>query len=110
MRISDWSSDVCSSDLLLQRQGFLIGRDRDEAVERRIQFGAIVTNQILRNALPAPGVFDAFAGRVHGHAKHDPHRDVDGVPPPALGGGLHRKSGSEQIGRGWGRERVWPYV
>src|SRR3546814_8613796 len=28
MRISDWSSDVCSSDLLHQRCGVKIGRDR----------------------------------------------------------------------------------
>src|SRR3546814_4052404 len=45
MRISDWSSDVCSSDLLLQTIGqtlgedamLLIGIDRKKPVERLIR-------------------------------------------------------------------------
>src|SRR3546814_17710463 len=57
MRISDWSSDVCSSDLCRRRFGAEVTADRDEASrirgrqrEHALRFGARI--EPARNPLP----------------------------------------------------------
>src|SRR3546814_2220865 len=94
MRISDWSSDVCSSDLVVDLargadQRGLFGRGADE--EPRID----------RDAMPA----DAGAGRQDvdarvavGEADHFPHIDP------------HRVRHETEIGRASCREGVCQYV
>src|SRR3546814_1046369 len=47
MRISDWSSDVCSSDLLLWAHGRLIARPEDRRILMVISDGAPVDDSTL---------------------------------------------------------------
>src|SRR3546814_7977584 len=66
IRISDWSSDVCSSDLLLRRRGRGIGGERDRdlrafAGERPVAIGTQVVAGEVAGDLAQPG---QEAGRV----------------------------------------------
>src|SRR3546814_5567490 len=41
MRISDWSSDVCSSDLLLQELGFAVSRAQQRSLQDEMMAEAL---------------------------------------------------------------------
>src|SRR3546814_12471609 len=91
MRISDWSSDVCSSDLNRVRvvdeeqEDVAIGRIERRRVAADVDIGIIVHVRPVEHAwnLP-PGLPDAISGDLH-----------------------HR---SDEIGRASCRERVCQYV
>src|SRR3546814_1346496 len=80
MRISDWSSDVCSSDLLATRQNIVDWGAEDGQDQPAVGIGIEVDVEVM--GIPA----DAAT------AQH--------VPPP----------GVRQIGRASCRERVCQYV
>src|SRR3546814_16300323 len=86
MRISDWSSDVCSSDL---RQGPQGSEGPPRRGDRRLRGRADAD-------LPPPA-----EARVHQHLPQAVRR---AEPRPPAGGGRG------QIGRASCRERVWQYV
>src|SRR3546814_17171663 len=97
MRISDWSSDVCSSDLVegaetLARQiQRIAGPGRKLADRRHVEFQRALQAQrvgIARRAVEGEGHRRRF----------DLHGDVG------------RLAGHEQIGKASWRERGWPYV
>src|SRR3546814_9717843 len=85
MRISDWSSDVCSSDLCRA------GRRR-----RAVGHGAISSHGAISNG-------EADAERARGAGG-----EVEGCR--ASDDGRARRRVVEQIGRASGRERVCQYV
>src|SRR3546814_2869351 len=87
MRISDWSSDVCSSDL--QFQDVIAGLHAMELPNSRHALDLIAHGD-LRQQVRAPG----FATR-----RHVPYTRHPG-----------RTSGVAQIGRASCRARVWQYV
>src|SRR3546814_10666870 len=62
MRISDWSSDVCSSDLSQERRGF---DDRFRKVPRQRHTGAFHGRGAGRQQRPS-GHADGHGGRRHG--------------------------------------------
>src|SRR3546814_14049403 len=114
MRISDWSSDVCSSDLRAGRRPIgLFGPDTarivafehcDAALGRALVRIRIIRrprgDQILVIELRA-------AERAHEEivARGDVARDL---PQPQVGGIVATMP--HKIGRATGRERVWKYV
>src|SRR3546814_19033605 len=61
MRISDWSSDVCSSDLLAQT----VQTDRD------IKEPAICVHHLVAQLVPLREAFADIARRRHETASHD---------------------------------------
>src|SRR3546814_5619336 len=98
MRISDWSSDVCSSDLRLRRVGAADG---------------------LRTGLGQPEVPNlALGDEVFHRAGHvlDRHVGIDAVLVEQVDDvgaqALERRlgNGADEIGRASCRERVCPYV
>src|SRR3546814_17940001 len=95
MRISDWSSDVCSSDL---QDPSGIGGDngaggRAEGVRRKPRAGG--ARQVSRAEGCPPG------------AAPYPHRSAADQQGPRRAGSLRR---DREIGRASGRERVRQYV
>src|SRR3546814_1558530 len=97
MRISDWSSDVCSSDLLAERRILSIAEPGDG--EPHLVAGAC-------NGLVAAGL-----------AGHDPCERLNAVLDAQPGGRaanagieLRHARGIGKIGRGSCRERVCQYV
>src|SRR3546814_19547652 len=93
MRISDWSSDVCSSDLLVSA-----GQVADGCKVRIAAFGPLSVNLVqtslgsvsLKLLAKTETVIRQRVERLGGHLKHVWICD--------------------QIGRASGRERVWKYV
>src|SRR3546814_8176941 len=86
MRISDWSSDVCSSDLTILRR--LVGKARADLVAGgEDDFAGLGVDDVERGLRTAP-VFD--------HERH----------APAVFGALE----DEEIGRASCRARVCQYV
>src|SRR3546814_12607626 len=114
MRISDWSSDVCSSDLQKLGIGFR-NRNADHAmlVENLRQWQAGIDEE-----MPGAGVEPGEIARV----EHDPRRiGVAPLDPYTMNIGLHlpylqllppsgRITGSQKIGRASCRARVCQYV
>src|SRR3546814_13555542 len=85
MRISDWSSDVCSSDLVAGDVGNQIGFV-GQCVDPREQVLAV---EFARHRLGIADEMEIIVGEAR-------TRDTIGS--------------DEQIGRASCRERVWPYV
>src|SRR3546814_7980198 len=87
MRISDWSSDVCSSDLL-QRRVFHLAPDQQRGEHRCDQPAAMLRAAAgevapdLAPALGAVGIAQAqhHRGPVAHRAKGGAHRDIDLCP------------------------------
>src|SRR3546814_14225794 len=117
MRISDWSSDVCSSDLLAERQVVVAQRNVD-LVEQDHVVGATLFG--IKGA--AAGVDHLLGGLPGRRGGGDVARAVLGIPGEAL---AHRLDGHLiaealqrgapaglplEIGRASGRERVCVYV
>src|SRR3546814_16675168 len=111
MRISDWSSDVCSSDL--NREGILM------AVGERQPFLPIVLKPSIEaeRPCPAPGLLDQLdrAIRPGKIEVGDPDKGAAGrkrqagSPPDATAGSCHKRRlirKFRQIGRKACRERV----
>src|SRR3546814_2532005 len=97
MRISDWSSDVCSSDLMM---ALLIARGEMKADEEIISEG--ITGSLFSGRMvdrTKVGSFDAFIPEISGTAYLT---------------GLHQflidPEDPQQIGRASCRERVCQYV
>src|SRR3546814_20273595 len=87
MRISDWSSDVCSSDLLAVPVGTRMARVR------------------VAHPLPLPRPRDEeLAGRV----RRVPVAPPESVAPQGVAAGTH--GGRSQLGSASCRERVCKYV
>src|SRR3546814_12402582 len=114
MRISDWSSDVCSSDLVIESEGRswpLDLRHIGRAAEKRIEDDMAAA---IRHALEEEcGDLLAFLPGV-AEIERTAER-LDGLPPTIV---VHKLHGSldpayqraAKIGRASGRERVCTYV
>src|SRR3546814_13419979 len=68
MRISDWSSDVCSSDLLLRQVADEIGvglEMLDGATERRLasDLTEVIADPLFDRMRPEPQAIDGLVGR-----------------------------------------------
>src|SRR3546814_7930158 len=97
MRISDWSSDVCSSDLVFgARMCDVASRTGAEVVRVDFDWGTPVVADRLLDAHPSP----TLIGMVHAETSTGARSDVE---PVAAGKG-------DGIGRASWRERVWQYV
>src|SRR3546814_19983341 len=107
MRISDWSSDVCSSDLTLRPQRL----ERPELVERmeRGALPVLLKRVFLGRGVGVGGAHDARHRLGLGHALLLGEQ-FEGAEAPAAGG--HREHPGpdagplQQIGRAACRERV----
>src|SRR3546814_15908225 len=102
MRISDWSSDVCSSDLLLASLSS-IATQKAASLPAKAGVGGET-----RPRGPAP-----VAGGTAGRNEVEPPERSEGLPQAASGlagsAARNRLIGSE-IGRASCREGVWQYV
>src|SRR3546814_17618162 len=107
MRISDWSSDVCSSDLLLEviidpvalESYNLDATDIVEMVTKSnlvVAAGALDTGQ-GRFAVKVPGLFETM-------------EDIVNIPIKVSGDAVVHFRDVAKIGRGSGRERECQYV
>src|SRR3546814_1232798 len=109
MRISDWSSDVCSSDLIIlivQR-----GRQRlDRSISKRTLESQLSEQTMRHNNLLVAGI-----GEAKGRAAPGRVRDREAAALAGGGGAdLRSKLGEppilDEIGRASGRDRVCQYV
>src|SRR3546814_14984749 len=97
MRRSDWSSDVCSSDLVADRRG--------TSRSRRMTGGGV---GYVGTPGPKPARGDAM---THARAMLDTHPSPPGtLPTDALAAVLHPLEECAQIGRASCRESVCKYV
>src|SRR3546814_7190542 len=101
MRISDWSSDVCSSDLRLlpvdaQRQGAEASQGLPGIVSGSREAGGIRPPLQLLDQL-----------RITGEQRS---AEQIAMAVQRLGGGVHDQITAEQIGRASCRESVWQYA
>src|SRR3546814_13002424 len=93
MRISDWSSDVCSSDLFLGGMAQIVGFAR-----RALHPGAMLVECGTCRAARIPERLDC--GDVF-------FKRREGIEQPPVRGGVHQRA---QNGRASCRERVWQDV
>src|SRR3546814_5814099 len=91
MRISDWSSYVCSSDLLAGAAGLRADLDFDQSCRRRLYPGAHQDRE------------DQLGGRAGARCAATQAGEVEELQPR-----LHADAG--EIGRASCRERVCQYV
>src|SRR3546814_17557266 len=97
MRISDWSSDVCSSDLLALVVDRRHAHGRDQIVR--------LATERLRQRPEVGGCWQVYAANIV--------RDAVSPHVLALAGLLAQKDRRlprQEIGRAWCRERVGQYV
>src|SRR3546814_6148390 len=84
MRISDWSSDVCSSDLENENARIVIRAEADSWIEVRAPGGEILLTRVLRAGdvyrVPDRAGLTLITGNAGGLAIA-----VDGKPVPRLG-------------------------
>src|SRR3546814_4160045 len=100
MRISDWSSDVCSSDLMPPRKRF--GRAKGESVKVADRAGKQQETEKERSGQPSPAA-------AAGPARSDQDRFENGGQRQSCRQRAH-PFGQVEIGRASGRERVCQYV
>src|SRR3546814_15796203 len=93
MRISDWSSDVCSSDLLRIDDHLALRRHQVALQAEARHFGEEFGTIAARNARLETGLFE-IGGAVHDPARQARHGDQRGAAfaNAALGKGADRKS------------------
>src|SRR3546814_10967892 len=97
MRISDWSSDVCSSDLL----------------PCRTYFGCILAYRLSRNAMRPDCRHDGgkrYWPRAHRGAKDTAACGAPCPSGPSEGAQYTAEIRNREIGRAAGRARVWQNV
>src|SRR3546814_7134917 len=105
MRISDWSSDVCSSDLL-DRLATLDEQRRGVAVYRHPTVAVLEDHEPAERRDAGAGIgHDAIGGRRDGRA--DGGSDLDAVAALAV---AHRTEFGAEIGREQCREGGVQYV
>src|SRR3546814_11931142 len=100
MRISDWSSDVCSSDLVRQRGD----AERLALVDSEAPVAAAVAPHQLGD-LDRPAGSELPAAAPGGEVEPAHRRAPPGDRPVAVG-----KMRAVEIGRASCRESVWQYV
>src|SRR3546814_18135298 len=108
MRISDWSSDVCSSDLSDRRRHRHQGghRSRTELTSNRERrFMNKATSIDTQAAAPAADTRSRVA--KPDHVPDELVRDIDMYALDGIEAGYHE---AWEIGRASGRERVCQYV
>src|SRR3546814_2330575 len=98
MRISDWSSDVCSSDLVEAADESVIFDRRDQEVAPILALGKAAVAPVTRGAASRDAAIGILAdiGRAVGREE--------------IGLAVHIDVGIGQIGRASCRERVCQYV
>src|SRR3546814_11765339 len=111
MRISDWSSDVCSSDLVIQYALFDSAAVPVPAVtdaeiakvykDNAAQYAASETRRFAQVILPDQAAANALAAKVRGGTS---------LAAAAQAAGLSASTTGDQLGRASGRERVCQYV
>src|SRR3546814_5285389 len=104
MRISDWSSDVCSSDLISHRRGRAILQERHERGAMLVDHDILLNeiNEYNREKFETEAV-ELFPGKSP--------RDVLALPfAVRKAAGIHHPYKLAEIGRASCRERVCPYV
>src|SRR3546814_19827575 len=111
MRISDWSSDVCSSDLGFVHRRVAVGRGLDVAQldAEAAKLDLVVDAPVEMQHAMAPGT--EVAGAIHARGAAD-----EGIVDEALGGPLRLEEVTRghavatdpdlETGRAWGWERV----
>src|SRR3546814_5350940 len=110
MRISDWSSDVCSSDLVIKMPRLIAFLSFSFTVS---YYGLWLTDGVITpfyaeilSAFPTVAtIFGALSFALYSY--------LDGIAkdlPPSQEGRDHRKYVEAEIGRASGRERVCKYV
>src|SRR3546814_16118671 len=110
MRISDWSSDVCSSDLFLELEEII-----DREIERRPgrergRVDIYRTEQKTGEARLARRVLDLRDPRVdEGQERGRDAGEAEADPPHEQRAAAEQRAVAEQIGRESGRERVCEY-
>src|SRR3546814_20161498 len=111
MRISDWSSDVCSSDLDLaaERRGREADRRAREqrralALENPVPRHVQADIEVARRRPARPAL--ALARQADARALVDPGGDVDGQRLAPVDAAPAVASVSREIGREWVREKV----
>src|SRR3546814_18577613 len=98
MRISDWSSDVCSSDVGYQNNGGWIDKPND----RNANDSEVQNYRIRVKAQPADALtIDLIASNYHSHADA-PNSSFPDLTTPS-------SAAEPQIGRASCRERVCQY-
>src|SRR3546814_17106847 len=118
MRISDWSSDVCSSDLRTCR--WLQPRDPDShgGGDYSRQPVLAAAGHGLVDSAPAESR-QGLADLLKGAARPEPRSPTDDLSHERVAPGgwsplgrarLAIAPGLDEIGRAWRRERVCPYV
>src|SRR3546814_4174833 len=103
MRISDWSSDVCSSDLLVRRLTVLYSQ---ETIDREVIDSELNEGQTAERSVAAPA--ESLGGAVEHHLRSYFAAHDGGLPASGLYDRLLREV--EPVGRASRRERVCQYV
>src|SRR3546814_6544010 len=104
MRISDWSSDVCSSDLFVARaEGEASAEHRRATALENLVFNAaghcIVTTGAMKEKVVGYGVPEERVSVIPNYVDTMLFRPLEG-----------QEGGKAQIGSASCRERVWQYV
>src|SRR3546814_18670430 len=108
MRISDWSSDVCSSDLLIAQEARRLAVAAVAVVILRRQVDAARLDILGLDALRLGGGDQLVHGG--GIGLHRGDRGRRGRLPSGADGRLVGSRAPFQIGRASRRERGWQYV
>src|SRR3546814_11104937 len=107
MRISDWSSDVCSSDLDAREHVAVVVGHAAPSLDRA---GSLHFSAGLRLAPVVCPALGAVAATLHRTPAAAAAPALVAEQPATALGGTHPDAGEAASGRGSGRERVWQSV